>query len=1033
MFRILTLIVLVLGVSQGLFSQNIQWGQATSSTSPTTSRDIEIDGLGNMYITGHFEDSIDMDPTIGVQQLFSNGYRDVFIQKLDSAGNVLFNKSFGGPGGELLNDVELDDFGNIYMVGQFQDSIDLDPGPGVEMHVANSAFFSDFYVLKLNPSGDFQWAKTFGGSTHDRAYSIALTSNNDLIVSGTFSLTVDFDPNIGSYPMTTTGAGDEIYVLKLDALGNFLWAKQIESTGNNITHEGRQVRCDQYDNIYVGGRFSETCDFDPGAGVHNLTVFGGTDIYILKLTASGDFVWVEQKGGLGYESLFSLELDTFTNVHCAGNFQQTCDFDPSGGGNFITSNGSTDTYNMKLDSAGQLLWVVGKGSAGTDMPSQIAVDLDGAHYSTGFFYDSVDFSTDTSIVMLTSVGAQAIYLEKIDPQGNLEWAYAIGNAFTDVGHCITVDVDYNILLAGFGYGILDFGLTGAPYLIDCGSNQGGYFLAKYSPRCTSFSLGIDAITDITCSNTGTIDVVANGGIGPITYEWSTIPATFGSQLATDTLGFYEVVASDTSGCVVASQVYLDGPEPFVGFDNFVHLVSSGYSPGFPTTIDIVAFNNGCDPQSGDVRVVLDTALIFVSAIPPPTSISGDTLSWSFNGWIADTVHFTPSIAVSTPASVPLGYNVCLEALIEPSVGDIDTTNNTFQICRDVIGAYDPNDKTVFPAGVCDNNYVYRTDKLRYTIRFQNTGSDSAVNIHILDTLSANLDAYSFDLVATSHSPMYTELLPGNVLKFSFDSIMLPDSTANESESNGYLIFEIYPDSNVQVGAVVENSVGIFFDFNSPVNTNSVYNTLVDVIPNVSYSFSEVSCNPYQYDGTLYASSGSYVHSFLSTEGCDSIVTLDLTVISVGTAVTSNDPTLTANSALAAYQWLDCDDNYSIIIGETGQSFTATSNGNYAVEITENGCVDSSECVSITSFGMSEDFLFDEVSIYPNPSSGILNIDLENLVNVDLLVFSADGTTVFKEENIAGGNYKLILDVVPGIYLLELTSKGQNRQFTLVLK
>jgi|TARA_R110000782_G_scaffold270485_1_gene371941 hypothetical protein len=115
------------------------------------------------------------------------------------------------------------------------------------------------------------------------------------------------------------------------------------------------------------------------------------------------------------------------------------------------------------------------------------------------------------------------------------------------------------------------------------------------------------------------------------------------------------------------------------------------------------------------------------------------------------------------------------------------------------------------------------------IRFQNTGNTEAINIHIIDSISNNLDITTSRVIGSSH-PMYTEVLQTNVLKFNFDSIILPDSSSNQIKSSGYVIFEIYPQSGVSNGTIVENKSEIYFDFNPPVITNSVMNTLIDVIP-----------------------------------------------------------------------------------------------------------------------------------------------------------------------------------------------------------
>ena len=104
------------------------------------------------------------------------------------------------------------------------------------------------------------------------------------------------------------------------------------------------------------------------------------------------------------------------------------------------------------------------------------------------------------------------------------------------------------------------------------------------------------------------------------------------------------------------------------------------------------------------------------------------------------------------------------------------------------------------------------------------------------------------------------------------------------------------------------------------------------------------------------------------------MTIDLTIIVVDTSVTQNGATLTANTSGATYQWLDCNNAYSIISGETNQSFTVTANGSYAVEIIENGCTDTSFCYVVNTLDINEEELNNNIAIYPNPTTGIITIE-----------------------------------------------------------
>jgi hypothetical protein len=149
-------------------------------------------------------------------------------------------------------------------------------------------------------------------------------------------------------------------------------------------------------------------------------------------------------------------------------------------------------------------------------------------------------------------------------------------------------------------------------------------------------------------------------------------------------------------------------------------------------------------------------------------------------------------------------------------------------------SYDPNDKNVFKEQYYWNNLMYdipelevdELDKLTYTIRFQNTGTAPAQNIYIQDTLSANLDWSTFELLSTSH-PMFVNHLGNGILRFEFDNIWLVDSSVSQELSQGYLTYRISENVNCLVGSEIKNTAYIYFDWNDPIITNTTYNVNVE--------------------------------------------------------------------------------------------------------------------------------------------------------------------------------------------------------------
>ena len=196
---------------------------------------------------------------------------------------------------------------------------------------------------------------------------------------------------------------------------------------------------------------------------------------------------------------------------------------------------------------------------------------------------------------------------------------------------------------------------------------------------------------------------------------------------------------------------------------------------------------------------------------------------------------------------------------------------------------------------------------------------------------------------------------------------------------------------------------------------------------------QTACDSFTWiDGNTYtASNNTATYTLTNAAGCDSIVTLDLTITTVDVSVTLNDPTIMANATGATYVWLDCDNGNAPIAGETGQSFTATANGNYAVEVTENGCVDTSACSPIVTVSLGETSLFDGVSVYPNPVQNVVNVDLGNLENVTVKLLDLKGKVLFVETKVNESLYSFEMNQVAGVYFVEVSSENSVKRFKVV--
>ena len=196
-----------------------------------------------------------------------------------------------------------------------------------------------------------------------------------------------------------------------------------------------------------------------------------------------------------------------------------------------------------------------------------------------------------------------------------------------------------------------------------------------------------------------------------------------------------------------------------------------------------------------------------------------------------------------------------------------------------------------------------------------------------------------------------------------------------------------------------------------------------------------ACNSYTLNGQTYTTSGTYTQTLVNTAGCDSTITLNLTINKVTDISTSvSGVTITANNNSASYLWLNCDNNFAPISGATGQSFTATSNGNYAVQLTQNGCVDTSACVAITTIGVIENSFLDNLRVYPNPTDGIIHIDFgKEQETLSISLYTLNGQLLENKSYKTSSFIKFEVNAPSGVYLLKISDSDNQEALIRIMK
>ena len=269
-------------------SGNFLWVKNIPIAASYGNNSIGIDNNNNLFITGFYSGSSDFDPGAGVYTVTSAGGNDMYLAKYDTNGNFIWAKSIGSTGDDRGNEVLTDAANNVYVAGDFSGAVDFDPGPATA--ILTSAGVADMFIAKYDANGNYVWVKQLGGAASDDIRDIAIDGGGNIVVTGYFNGSADFDPTASVYNLISSGSND-IFISKYDPAGNFIWAKGIGSTGSDIS---TALTVNSTGDLFLTGIFSGTVDFDAGVGSTLLTAAVTANSFILRYDALGNFQWVKK-------------------------------------------------------------------------------------------------------------------------------------------------------------------------------------------------------------------------------------------------------------------------------------------------------------------------------------------------------------------------------------------------------------------------------------------------------------------------------------------------------------------------------------------------------------------------------------------------------------------------------------------------------------------------------------------------------------------------------------------------------------------
>ncbi|MEO8148965.1 MAG: T9SS type A sorting domain-containing protein [Bacteroidia bacterium] len=781
--------------SNKAFSQiAVEWYKLFGGSNMDYARAFEQTADGGYVIAGSTL-SIDGDVTT------NHGQYDYWVVKTDSLRNIQWQKCYGGTTDDEANSIRITSDGGYVLAG-YSTSTGGD--------VTGNHGYTDYWIVKLDSSGNLQWQKSLGGSIVEEANSVKETSDGGYIIAGS-SNSHDFD-------VTCNGINNwgEYWVVKLDANGNIQWSNCHGGMDYDYSVAFEQVADCGY--ISTGSTFSSTGSFSGNHGI--------PDSWVIKTDSLGNLQWQKCLGGTNLEEPTSIQSTSDHGyIVCSNSWSN--DGDVSG------NHGGRDIWIVKLDSTGNLQWQKCLGGSDSEWGTFVMQTIDGAYMVVGWTesHDG-DVSSNNSF--------NSSWFVKLDGNGNIQWEECFNNSYfaniktihqnTDgsyiavggnVDFCIVKFTEFNNSITGKLF--IDANINGVQDSAEPSVNQNYVFELNTGKFSFSNSNGVYYLNVL---DTGIFTMIS-----PLNY-YNTVPASHSINFTgfdqTDSLNDF---AYQPSG------VYNDLCAYLTPLGNF--------RAGFNANYIITYQNVGTTTLNGTVIFFPDTNLSFVGSNVNPTSVNTDSVVWNVDtltpfqvGSILVTVHVN--------AGTLIGTLINSTVRIEPYAGDANTDCNYSNWGVYTTGAYDPN------AILVDRNTVLTNEltnppNLDYIIYFQNTGNDTAFNVRVLNNLSNKLDVSTFEFVSSSHPINISYDAPSRLMTFTFNNILLPDSSMNESGSHGFIRYRIKPDSTLTVGDSIKNTTFIYFDFNQPVQTNTAITTIIlptGVNPlSIKYSQLNVFPNP----------------------------------------------------------------------------------------------------------------------------------------------------------------------------------------------
>jgi Secretion system C-terminal sorting domain len=1066
----------------------VLWVRKFDSDIAVDIKSITTSGNGELVVTGNFEGTANFGTDFSI---ISKGRTDIFVSKMNAqTGETIFLRQIGSEEQEYANQHSIDAQNNIYVIGEFRNALDFDPGP--EVAIFNTKGLTDIFLLKLSSSGTYLWAKTYGSKGLDFGHSVSTDAQQNVIITGRYSDSVSFSDSLS--PLTSRG-GTDIFIAKLNESGATLWANGYGDTSND---QGNQVVVNNTGVIFLAGLFRGKVDFDPSFAFNNNSESkGGADAFIAIYNQDGTYNDHISFGGIANEQMNDLALKSNGELISTGGFGAIVDFAPGSAESNVFASGGSDAFLLNvsicinpylkevfavkpeicLGEKALILIQEGYLNSATQWSWQ-RDSCNGVTFASGDFVN-VPVTENTSFYVRGFGGCVVSELcTKIDI-----------SIFTD-----SLEVQFFNLCEGDSIQVGNKFYKSPGIYSDILQSKSGcdsmviseisvfptYRRTQAFDICPGQSIRVGSSTYSLSGVYTNIFTTINGCDSVIETTIKILPTIINNVEATlcqgETITIGNVIYR-SPGTYIQSSNGGNGCEDLlivkinvlpVNFDQFIYLcdgdslqVGNSIYKISGKYIDTLEAFSGCDSIiTSEIRVLTHSSFVGDYIFCDGDSVvvgnnvynkSGIYVDTLVNAAGCDSIVFTYIRVYNVPTIQYKDFRICEGDSI--SVGNrIYKTSGVFNDTLLTINGCDSIIVTrLHVAGkffftqseICRGDSVAIGDSIindtgLYTFMLKNSyGCDSTIvfNLKVKETIAK---AYTHticpgdSLVVGNHVYRKPGIYLDTILASNgCDSIVTSSVSWNHVINN--LSYTLCNGDSIIVNEKLYKTTGVYSD--SLVKSDGCDSILIIrilVLPNYEDNIIFEICKgeSVTVGSATYFNAGKYADILKSVNGCDSLVNFEIKIINFVPVFFAAKDTLKAfKISGAVYQWFECiNDERVQYLGANQPEFPLFKSGTFALSITYKGCTYFSDCLDFIRSSTS-DPNNENISAYPNPVMNTL--ELFSPKDGFIMFRDISGKEVWRTQVSRGSNRIDCSNLQPGLYLLSISSDTSRYQIKMV--